>query len=400
MISRNKMRSFLTMLGIIIGITSVMIVLSVGESVQELILDEIKAVGPDLVAVLPGTPNDDGPPSSVFGIVNTSLKYKDGEAIINGNSPYILSLAMYLSGSDMISIDGTFKSITFYGTTASYTDVQRAVVEKGRFFTKEEEISNARVVVLGNKIAKDIFGDNNPIGEKIKIKKVNFTVIGILEEKGASLAQSQDEDLLIPISTAQNIILGVSHINFMRMKISDVNDIDKAILYVEDTMRDQHNIEDITEDDFMISSTVQALESVSLITDALKFFLAAVAAISLIVGGFGIMNIMLATVQERINEIGLRKAIGAKKSDIIWQFLVEATTITFVSGIIGIIVGVLILALMASIIKSLGYNWTLIISPLSVFLGCTVSIGIGLIFGINPAKKAAELDPIDALRYE
>jgi putative ABC transport system permease protein len=184
------------------------------------------------------------------------------------------------------------------------------------------------------------------------------------------------------------------------MKISDVNDIDEATEYVKDVMRSQHNINNDEEEDFRITSTVEALESISLITDALKFFLAAVAAISLIVGGFGIMNIMLATVQERINEIGLRKAIGAKKSDITWQFLVEAVTITFISGIIGIILGSLILILMASIIKSLGYNWTLIISPISIFLGCIVSIGIGIIFGISPAKKAAELNPIEALRYE
>ena len=400
MIARNKMRSFLTMLGIIIGITSVMIVLSVGESVQELVLDEIKTIGPDLIAVLPGSSDENGPPSSAFGIVITSLKYEDGEAIINGNSPYISSLAMYLSGSDALSIDGEFKSITFYGTTASYPDVQMATVEKGRFFNVDEEISNARVVVLGSKIAKDIFGDNDPIGEKVKIKKINFTVIGVLKEKGSSLAQNQDEDLLIPISTAQNIVLGVNHINFIRMKLSDVNDIDGATAYVKDVMRSQHNIDNNDEEDFRVTSTVEALESISLITDALKFFLATVAAISLVVGGFGIMNIMLATVQERINEIGLRKAIGAKKSDITWQFLVEAVTITFISGIIGIILGSLVLILMASIIKSLGYNWTLIISPLSIFLGCIVSIGIGIIFGISPAKKAAELNPIEALRYE
>lgn len=400
MITRTKARSFLTMLGIIIGISAVMIVLSVGESVQELILDEIRNVGPDLIAVLPGASDDGGPPSSAFGIINTSLKYEDGEAIIRSNYQYVHSLAMYLTGNDVISIDGKIKGIAFYGTTTSYTDVQNSKVESGRFFTKEEEVNNARVVVLGNKVAKEIFGDDNPIGQRVTIKKINFNVIGVLEEKGSSLIQSQDDDFFIPISTAQNIVLGVNYINFMRIKISDINNIDNAKEHVRSILRDRHNIRDLEQDDFMISSTADALETISLITDALKFFLTAVAAISLIVGGFGIMNIMLATVQERTKEIGLRRAIGAKKKEIVNQFLVEATTITFVSGVIGIIFGSLILVLISLIINSLDYNWTLIISPISVLLGCLVSIGIGLVFGITPAKRAAELNPIEALRYE
>lgn len=400
MITRTKIRSFLTMLGIIIGISAVMIVLSVGESVQELILDEIKSVGPDLIVVLPGNSNEDSPPSSAFGIVDTSLKYEDGEAIIKSDSPYIQSLAMYLTGNDVISINGNVKGITFYGTTTTYTDVQNARIEKGRFFTKEEEVNNARVVVLGSKIASEIFGDDNPIGKRVTIKKVNFNVIGVLEEKGSSLIQSQDDNFFIPISTAQNIILGINHIGSMRIKVNNIDNIDFAIEHVEDVLRDKHNIDRLDEDDFTIASTVDALETISLITDALKFFLTAVAAISLIVGGFGIMNIMLATVQERTKEIGLRRAVGATKKEIINQFLIEAVTITFISGIIGIIFGSLILVLISFIINYLDYNWTLIISPMSVLLGCLVSIGIGLAFGITPAKQAAELDPIEALRYE
>jgi len=400
MMARNKMRSFLTMLGIIIGITAVMIVLSVGESVQGLILNEVKSIGSNLVGVLPGHAEEDGPPSSAFGIVITTLKYEDGEAILRENDPRIESLAMYVTGSDIITIDDKKVSSTFYGTTASYLDVQNSSVVEGRFFTKEEEATNAKVVVLGNQIAKDLFGEQDPLGQKVKIKKANFNVIGVLKAKGGSLVQNEDSNLFVPISTAQNILLGINHIGFMRIKVDKTENIDGVIEEVKVVLRDRHNIDSAKEDDFNVRSTAQALESISSITDALRFFLAAVAAISLIVGGFGIMNIMLATVQERTKEIGLRKAIGAKNSDITMQFLIEAMTITFISGIIGIVVGSLLLFLISTIINAMNYHWDLIISPLSIILGCVVSIGIGLVFGITPARRASLLNPIEALRYE
>jgi putative ABC transport system permease protein len=398
--TRNKVRSFLTMLGIIIGITAVMIVLSVGESVQGLILNEVKSIGSNLVGVLPGHSDENGPPSSVFGIVLTSLKYEDGEAIIKDNNPHIEAVAMYVSGSDIITVDGKKVSTTFYGTTASYLEVQNSSIEEGRFFTKEEEVTNTKVVVLGNQIAKDLFGEQDPIGQKVKIKKTNFNVIGVLKGKGGSLIQNEDGNLFVPISTAQNILLGINHISIMRLKVDKTENISDTIEYVKDFLRDRHNISSAKEDDFTVTSTAQALETISSITNALRFFLAAVAAISLIVGGFGIMNIMLATVQERTKEIGLRKAIGAKNKDIVMQFLIEAMVITFISGLIGIILGSLLLALISVVVNAMDYHWDLIISPISIILGCVVSIGIGLIFGIAPAQKASQLDPIEALRYE
>jgi putative ABC transport system permease protein len=400
MITRNKVRSFLTMLGIVIGITAVIIVLSVGESVQGLILNEVKSIGSNLVGVLPGHSEENGPPSSVFGIIITSLKYDDGEAILKGNYSHIESLAMYVTGSDIIAIDDYKVSASFYGTTASYLDVQNSSIEEGRFFTKDEETSNAKVVVLGNQIAKDLFGEQDPIGQKVKIKKTNFNVIGVLKGKGGSLVQNEDGNLFVPILTAQNILLGINHISIMRIKVDKTENIDDTIDYVKGILRDRHNISNSKEDDFTVTSTAQALETISSITNALRFFLAAVAAISLIVGGFGIMNIMLATVQERTKEIGLRKAIGAKNNDIVRQFLIEAMTITFISGIIGIIIGSLLLALISLIVNAMNYHWDLIISPISIILGCVVSIGIGLIFGIAPARKASFLNPIEALRYE
>jgi len=399
-IVRNKMRSFLTMLGIIIGITAVIIVLSVGESVQGLILNEVKSIGSNLIGILPGHAEEDGPPSAAFGVVITTLKYEDGEAIINGGYEHIDSVAMYVSGSDIISLNDKKVSATFYGTTASYPDVQNSTVEEGRFFTKEEEIGNAKVVVLGSKVAEDLFGDQDPLGMKIKIKKTNFTVIGVLKSKGGGLIQNEDTNLFVPIKTAQNVLLGINHLGFIRVKVDKPENIDSTMDYVKGILRDRHNIDNSSEDDFSVRSVAQALETIGSITNALRFFLAAVAAISLVVGGFGIMNIMLATVQERTKEIGLRKAIGAKNADIVRQFLIEAMTITFISGILGIITGALLLFLISTVVNAMGYYWELIISPWSVILGCLVSIGIGLIFGIAPAQKAATLNPIEALRYE
>jgi putative ABC transport system permease protein len=400
MIIRNKMRSILTMLGIIIGITAVMIVLSVGESVQGLILNEVKSIGSNLVGILPGHAEENGPPSSVFGVVITTLKYEDGEAILKSNYSHIESLAMYVSGSDIISLNNKKVSATFYGTSASYPDVQNSSLENGRFFDKDEELSNARVVVLGNKIAKDLFGDQDPLGTKIKIKKTNFNVIGVLKSKGGSLIQNEDSNLFVPVKTAQNVLLGINYLGFIRVRVDKPENIDGTIEHIKSILRDNHNIDNPSEDDFNVRSTTQALETIGSITNALRFFLAAVAAISLIVGGFGIMNIMLATVQERTKEIGLRKAVGAKNSDIIRQFLIEAVTITFISGVIGIISGALILFLISVVINALNYHWDLVISPISIIIGCLVSISIGLIFGIIPARRASMLNPIEALRYE
>jgi putative ABC transport system permease protein len=400
MILSNKMRSFLTMLGIIIGVMAVIVVMSVGSGAESLILNEVKSVGSNLISVLPGKSEEDGPPSSVFGVVVTTLKYEDGEYLTKRNYPYIESVSMYVKGNDRISWEDKKADINFNGVSSEYLVVENGETEKGRFFTKEEEMSQSKVVVLGNKIAEKFFGDQNPIGEKIKIKKSNFTIIGVLKGKGGGLTQNQDEELFVPIKTAQSTLLGIDYISLMRIKVNKTENIDKTISYIEDFLRDRHNIDDPKDDDFTVRSVQEALNALGTVTMAIRFFLVAVSAISLIVGGFGIMNIMLATVEERINEIGLRKALGAKDYHITIQFLIETVTITFFSGIIGIILGLIISTLIAIIVKSLGFKWDLIISIPSIIVASFVSISVGIIFGLSPAKKASKLNPIEALRYE
>jgi len=394
------MRSFLTMLGIIIGVMAVIVVMSVGSSAEGLILNEVRSVGSNLISVIPGKAEENGPPSSVFGVVVTTLKYEDGEALLESNYPYIDSLSMYVKGNDRISWEDKKADVNFNGTSADYIDVENAEIEKGRFFTKEEEMSQAKVAVLGSGVTEKLFGDQNPIGEKIKIKKSNFTIIGVLKEKGGGLTQNQDEEVIVPIKTAQNILLGVDYISLLRLKVDKIENIDKTIGYVEDFLRSRHNIDNPKDDDFTVRSVQEALNALGTVTMAIRFFLVAVSAISLVVGGFGIMNIMLATVEERVNEIGLRKAVGAKNYHIQMQFLLETITITFLSGVIGIILGLLISTLVAVIAQSMGFKWDLIISIPSIIVASLVSITVGIIFGITPARKASRLNPIEALRYE
>lgn len=399
-ITRSKMRSFLTMLGIIIGVMAVIIVLSVGAGAQSLILNQIKSVGSNIVGVLPGAAAEDGPPASVMGIVVTTLTYEDGEEIIKRGCDCIEALNMYVSGNETINVEDTIVNTTFTGVTASYLDVEDTDVAQGRFFNTDEEKGVAKVVVLGDEVKEELFGDQDAIGRRIKIKKTNFSVIGVMKKRGISGFQNQDDQVFVPISTAQKLLLGIDHVSMIRAKIDTPENVDKAVESIEQILRDRHDIDVGEENDFVVRSMAQGLEMLSTITDALKFFLVAISAIALVVGGFGIMNIMLATVQERTREIGLRKAVGAKSRHITMQFLVESVVITFLGGAIGIILGILISVIVAKVAQALGYKWDLVITMSFILLGTGVSVGIGLLFGIIPARRASKLNAIEALRYE
>lgn len=400
MLTRNKMRSFLTMMGIIIGVLSVIVIMSVGAGAQSLILDQITGMGSNLVGVLPGKSEEDGPPASAFGIVITTLTDADARAIATSGYEPIEAVSSYVKGIDRVSIGDVEKDTSFVGTSASYTNVEDVTIEQGRYFTEDEERGMARVVVLGSEVAQELFPDEDPIGETLKIKRTNFEIIGVVEERGTVTFQNQDNQIFVPVTTAQKLLLGMNHINFMRIKIRDAETVESSIGEIEAILRDRHGIDDPEEDDFSVRATTQALDALTSITDALRFFLAAIAAISLIVGGIGIMNIMLAAVQERTREIGLRKAIGATSRTITFQFLVETACITLTGGIIGIIGGAIISASVGFVARYLGYSWDTVITPGSIVLGCVVSIAIGLIFGIIPARRASKLNPIEALRYE
>ncbi len=398
-----KFRSFLTILGIIIGVASVIIIMAIGQSAQALILDQITGIGSNLIGVLPGASDENGPPATAMGISITTLKYDDLKVLRNGKDvPEVTDGAGYVIGTATTEYDGTNLNASFQGATASYINVENAKVAQGKFFSEDEETNMSRTAVIGFNLKEDLFGGDDPINKVIKIKDQNFTVIGILEKRGSSSfgVSSQDDTVFVPLKTAQKLLLGIDHLGFIRLKVRDASLISFAKENIAQTLRDQHDIDDPANDDFSVRDLASAVEIITKVTNVLRYFLLAIGTISLIVGGVGIMNIMLLAVNQRIREVGLRKAVGAKNSDVWTQFLIESVFISFLGGIIGIIIGIAISFVTAIIIQSLQYVWPFIISWQSIVSAIGVSFAIGIIFGIYPAGKASRISPMEALRYE
>lgn len=249
-------------------------------------------------------------------------------------------------------------------------------------------------------MADNLFTNSDPIGQTIKIKRESFKVIGVMKKRGTVFFQNQDDQVFVPLETAQKLLLGINHLGFIRAKTDSGDTIDQSLEDIRATLRARHDVNDPSEDDFSVRSVAQALDVLTGVTNAMKFFLASIAAIALVVGGIGIMNIMLVSVNERIREIGLRKAVGARRQTILFQFLIETSVIALGGGLIGTAVGMGISGIVAIIANVLGYSWDFIVTLGSIILAAGISILIGLVFGIYPAYRASRLDPIEALRYE
>ncbi len=393
----------MTALGIIIGVSSVIIIVAIGDGAQNLILAQVKSFGPTLVGVLPGKSEDKGPPASAFGITITTLTYEDAMAMKDpANVPNVKAVAAYVNGSETVSWGSNQMTGTVNGTTVDYLEVEQAEVAEGRFFSETEEKGVARVAVLGATVKDDLFGATDALGKNIKIKNQSFEVIGVMKAKGTVGFQNNDENILLPITSMQKLILGINHINMLRLKVNTADDVPQAIDMVKLTLRERHGISDSSgaNDDFTVRSSAEAINTIKTVTNSLKFFLAAMAGLSLLVGGIGIMNIMLIRVAQRTREIGLRKAVGATNQDIRWQFLVESGVITLVGGLIGIIIGELVSVGVSLVVNGLGYEWGYSFSWFSIAISVSISIGIGVIFGLYPAFRASKLNPIEALRHE
>ncbi len=397
----SKTRFLLTVLGIVIGVASVIMVMAIGASAQRLILSQIEKVGSNLVGVLPGASEEDGPPAAAFGVVTTTLMNDDLDAIRERqNVPYLVAVSGYVSGSATIESPRESFEVSFQGVSPEMIEVESIDVASGRFFFPEEESDLSRVIVLGSTRAKELFPDRNPIGETVKVKDMPFRVVGVLEERGSTAFSNPDVLAFVPLETAQKLLLGINYLNFARGKVDTPDNVDRTVEDITSLLRDRHDIEEGEEADFSVRNTAAALGVLTSITDVLKYFLIAIASISLLVGGIGIMNSMLISVSQRVREIGLRKSVGARPHHIITQFLIESSFVTVTGGIIGIFFGIFLSFIAAIIIPKLGYDWEFLVPFSSVLIGFGVSLVIGLAFGLYPAIKASKVSPMEALRYE
>ncbi|MDD5731852.1 MAG: ABC transporter permease [Patescibacteria group bacterium] len=389
----NKSRSFLTILGIVIGIASVITMISIGQGSQSAITSSIQSLGSNLISITPGAQRNFGfGASSGRGSAQT-LKNTDATAIANISN--IKAVAPAYSARYQVALKGANTNTTIMGTTPEYADIRNVTVDQGSFITPEDVTNKSKVAVVGPTVITDLFGEDytdNPVGMVIKINKIEFTIIGTTKSKGGTGFNNQDDIVYIPLDTMQKTVAGVKYLSTISVQAASTDAMSQAQNDITSLLLDLHKVSTA---DFTIQNQNDLASTATSTAKTFTILLASVAAISLLVGGIGIMNMMLTNVTERTREIGLRKAIGAKRSDINLQFLSEAVTLTFIGGIVGILLGIALSFAMNY------FGWmTTAIAPYSIFLAFGVSAVIGVVFGYYPAKGAAAMNPIDALRYE
>lgn len=401
----NIGRTILTMLGIVIGIGTVILVLSAGAGFRSLINAQVDTLGSNTLFIQTRVPpttknraasNSSGGSGSFSGVTITSFKQRDLDEIKKlGN---VLDDYGIVTGMTPASYRNNKKNIIYYGASAERFNIDKTTLSEGRFYTEGEDTGGAQVVILGSNVAKQLFGQDDPVNKLVRLGTLNFQVIGVYSPQGA-LSES-DDIVYIPITTAQKKMLGIDYITVGIVQLQDINKGDTVISQIQTLMRHNHNITNPDKDDFIVQSQAQALDTFNTIFDGITYLLIAIAAISLLVGGVGIMNIMYVVVTERTAEIGLKKALGAREADILNEFLMEAIIVTLLGGIIGIGLGSFLGFVVSLIAKSAHLAWTFSVPVYAIVLGFGVSAVIGISFGVFPARSAAKMDPIEALRYE
>ncbi|BCL36376.1 ABC transporter permease [Nostoc sp. MS1] len=387
----NKLRSALTMLGIVIGNASVIAMIGIGEGGQRYVKKQLESLGPNVLFVIPGNQAT----QRITTNLPKTLVLADAEAIAT-QVPTVAAVTVELNSRQVVTYSNRNTNINIIGTNPNFLLVRDFDVERGRFFSDIDSKRSNQVAVLGAKLAERLFSNTNPVGQQLRIKNTSFQIIGVLEAKGSNLGVDYDDAALVPIITAANRIVGRTspyglELTYVVASAKNAESVDAAVFQITNLLRQRHKITD--EDDFTIRTQKDALQTVGQITGALTVMLAAIAGISLFVGGIGIMNIMLVSVTERTQEIGLRKAIGATEQDILLQFLIESVIVSAIGGLIGTGVGVSGILLVAALTPL-----EAAISPVAIGTAVGISGAIGLFFGVVPARRAAKLDPIVALR--
>jgi len=386
------MRSILTMLGIIIGVAAVIALVSIGNGVKQDIQNSISSLGSNLLMVMPGAPRTPGVRPSQGSM--KSLKVSDYQAISKLDG--VKAASPYTANSYVTIYQSKNWTTTVSGVSSNFQDVNNWTMAEGRFISSKNVENRERVAVVGQTVVKNLFAGEDPVGKEIRVKNIPFRVIGVLNSKGnGTMGNDQDDTIFIPYTTAMERVEGVDYLRMVYVVANDDNGIDRLQSDIENLLRVRHSIKDTNLDDFNIQNMKSIMETMEQTTGTLTLFLGAVAAISLVVGGIGIMNIMLVSVTERTREIGIRKALGATYFVIVTQFLIEAVVISLMGGLIGIALGI-----GASKLIGLASGMSTVISVPTIVLSFAFSMAIGLVFGIYPARKAAKLNPIDALHYE
>ena len=396
----HKSRSALTVLGIVIGIAAIILVMAIGKGAQSLILNQIQGMGSRTISIEPG--REPKGPSDIYQVFTDSLKDKEVKALglpanVRGNN----KVAPMVVQSNVLSYEDQTKRANIVGGSDLFMSILDVYPAEGAMFTEDDIRQRAPVVILGATVKQDLFGDSDAVGKKVKIKNMSFRVVGVYPPRGRVVMFDVDGMVLAPYSTVQKYLMGINYYNEIMVEAENEQIVPQVVEDIKSTLRELHNITDPEKDDFHVVTMADAVQRVSIITDVLTLLLVSVAAISLIVGGIGIMNIMLVYVTERTKEIGLRKALGATGTDIMTQFLMEAVLLTMMGGGIGILLGGSLAWLTAFGFRNFGgLDWDFVFPFSAALLGLGVAGTIGLIFGLYPARQASQKSPIEALRYE